>query len=95
LRRRQIVFCGSGGTATVCDVEGLWDGVAAGCVNWAEVSGLAGAGFLVLDEDGALALACTRLRQDDFDVELFKSSMDQIAAGTDKVHAAIKSSLVP
>ena len=30
-----------------------------------------------------------------FDVEIFKSSMDQIAAGTDKVHAAIKSSLVP
>ena len=67
-----MVFCGSGGTATVCDVEGLWVGVAAGGVNWAEVSVLAGATFLALVEDGALALACTRLRQDDFDVELFK-----------------------
>ncbi len=30
-----------------------------------------------------------------FDVEDFKSSMDQISAGTDKVYAAIKASLVP
>jgi hypothetical protein len=30
-----------------------------------------------------------------FDVESFKSSMDQISAGTDKVYAAIKTSLVP
>ena len=30
-----------------------------------------------------------------FDVDDFKSSMDQISAGTDKVYAAIKSSLVP
>ena len=30
-----------------------------------------------------------------FDVEEFKSSMDQISAGTDKVYAAIKTSLIP
>lgn len=30
-----------------------------------------------------------------FDVESFKSSMDQISAGTDKVYAAIKTSLIP
>ena len=30
-----------------------------------------------------------------FDVEAFKSSMDQISAGTDKVYAAIKTYLVP
>lgn len=30
-----------------------------------------------------------------FDVEDFKSSMDQISAGTDKVYAAIKTHLVP
>ena len=30
-----------------------------------------------------------------FDVDEFKSSMDQISAGTDKVYAAIKTSLVP
>jgi len=30
-----------------------------------------------------------------FDVDDFKSSMDQISAGTDKVYAAIKSSLIP
>jgi hypothetical protein len=30
-----------------------------------------------------------------FDVDAFKSTMDQISAGTDKVYAAIKTSLVP